>query len=686
MEAGIPSSRRMAARPSSRAISIYEWIALILIFTSFALGSFLFGAVRVWSIAPLAALVALGGAMVFARGLVFRSDVAWSVPPGWWAWMPFYVYAALIIPRAAIPYEAQVAWLMMASGPIAYLAYANLAGRFGRWKVLMLLMLLGVISIGSYAVFQHLQGSETVLFGVENPYGPRKGGTYVCPNHMANLMAMGATLGLALILAPEIHLGLKIISAYAMVIAVSGIYVSQSRSGMIGLAVGWCAVVVLTAWRRGRRVVALALLIIGPVAAVGGGWLLMKYSPAWEERISAAIQGKEARPQLWRDSIKMIRNAPLLGNGGGSYRWIEQRYHDYNPGQWAQYAHNEYLHIPVEYGLIGLALLAIPALAATGRFLSRTVVARRARDGMLAVGVVSVGAATAAHAVFDFNWHIYSLGHFALAVLGLCAAVLHADGEFPNRLPRGWRGRVIGGVGVLACLAIAVRLTMVFAAHIILRSADDAADEHAYDRAEQLYLRAAAWDPAHWHPLYGLGRVNKNRAAYAEPASEEQRAAWRKEAERYYLAADARNPYEPGIPHGLSEIYETTGRSEAALECLQRMVLYNPRRPFFFTRLGVQLHRMKRTDEAIAAFQEGLRLDRTDSTARLYLRSIQQQFTRSADAARAEKRWDEAEALYQRALELSPRDPTIRRTLRVLEKERAAAAKLTPPAGETPAP
>ena len=690
MDANIPSPRRVAARPLSRAISVYEWVALTLVFASVALGSILFGGVRVWSIAPLAAMVALGGAMVFARGLVFRSDVAWSVPPGLWAWIPFYVFAALMIPRAAIPYEAGVKWLMLTSGPIAYLAYANLAGRFGRWKVLIALMILWVIAIGCYALMQHFQGLDTVLFGVINPNADRgrRGGTYVCPNHFANLMAMGSTMGLALILTPEVHLGIKLIAGYAMAVAVGGIYVSQSRSGLIGLAVGWAAVWVLSAWRRGRRAWALALVIIGPVTAAGAGWLLMKSSPVWETRIMAAVRGQDARPQLWRDSIKMIRNAPWLGNGGGSYRWIEQRYHDYNPGQWAQYAHNEYLHIPVEYGLIGLALLAIPALVATGRFWSRASAARRPRDGMLAVGVVSVGAASAAHAFFDFNWHIYSLSHFALAVMGLGAAVLHADGELPNRLPRGWRGRAIGMAGTLVCLAIAIRLTMIFAAHVILRSADEAADEHDYDRAEQLYRRAAAWDPAHWHPLYGLGRVNKNRAAYADTASDTQQAAWREAAERYYRAADARNPYEPGIPHGLSEIYQTTGRPEEALACLQRMVLYNPRRPFFFTRLGVQLHRMNRTDEAIAAFQEGLRLDRKDSTARLYLRSIQQQFTRQANAARAQHRWEEAGALYQKALELAPRDRNIQRALREMEKERAAeiAAPPFPPGSNSAGP
>ncbi len=333
----------------------------------------------------------------------------------------------------------------------------------------------------------------------------------------------------------------------------------------------------------------------------------------------------------------------------------------------------------MEYGLVGLALLAFPALVATGRFLGRMSAARRTRDGMLAAGVVSVGAAVAAHAVFDFNWHIYSVSHFALAVLGIGAAVLHADGELPNRLPRGGRGKAVGIAGALACVAIAVRLVMVLAAHIYCRYGDEAADAHDYDRAERLYRRAAAWDGAHWHPPYGLGRINKNRAAYADPATDEQRLAWRAEAERLYAIANARNPYEPGIPHGLSEIYETTGRHEEALACLQHMVLYNPRRPFFFTRLGVQLRRMDRVEEAIAAFREGIRLDGRDSTARLNLKAIQQQLARSADELRAQGRLDEAEPMYRKALDVVPGDAELKKKIRELEKQRADLKKAPPP-------
>jgi O-antigen ligase/Flp pilus assembly protein TadD len=633
--------RRRVVLPRRRPVAVYEWTALALTFVSFAAGAVAFGAVRMWSIGPLSTLVFLGGVLVFLRAPVFRAGAPWSIPPGA-AWMiPFLAYALFTISRAAVPYEAGLQMLMIATAPVAYLVYANLAGRHGRWKILAGLLIFGVIAIGSYAILQHVRGMTTVAFGVQNPYVTRqgsdlvvaemrRGGPYVCPNHFASVMAMGAVFALALIFTPEIGVGFKIVCGYSVGVAVYGIYLSQSRSGMLGLAAGIIVLVVLTAWRHGRRIWAMALAVLGPLSAGGVGWALFMYSPLWRKRIVQALSGQEARPKLWRDAYDMICEAPWLGWGGGSYRWIEHRFHLFlSPGQWAQYAHNEYVHLPVEYGLIGFILLAIPALVATGAFLRRVHTARRPRDGMLAAAALAVGAAVAVHAVFDFNWHIYSVGHFAIAVFGICAAALHADGEFRNRLPGMKAGRIVAWTGAAVCAVMAVLIARASVAHVILRSADAAADLHHYDRAEQLYRRAGAWDGRHWHPPAGLARVAKNRAAFAPDATDEQRARWLAEAEALYLKADRRNPWEPAIPHGLSEIYQQTDRPEEALACFDRLVRNQPRRTFFHVRHGVQLRRMGRLDEAEAALKKALALERRNPEARLYLRAIEQERARA---------------------------------------------------------
>ena len=74
----------------------------------------------------------------------------------------------------------------------------------------------------------------------------------------------------------------------------------------------------------------------------------------------------------------------------------------------------------------------------------------------------------------------------------------------------------------------------------------------------------------------------------------------------------------------MAEIYTLRGEHEKALARLQQLVRDHPRRPFFWTRLGTQLRRMDRNDEAVAAFRQALSMDPLDTTAQLNLLAIEQ--------------------------------------------------------------
>jgi O-antigen ligase len=82
------------------------------------------------------------------------------------------------------------------------------------------------------------------------------------------------------------------------------------------------------------------------------------------------------------------------------------------------YAHNEYVQLAAELGLVGLGLLAI-LLAALGRLLWR---ARPAGAGQPTwAGVVAAAVAFAVHSGLDFTWHLPAV---VLTVLLLVGAVL----------------------------------------------------------------------------------------------------------------------------------------------------------------------------------------------------------------------------------------------------------------------
>ena len=192
--------------------------------------------------------------------------------------------------------------------------------------------------------------------------------------------------------------------------------------------------------------------------------------------------------------------------------------------------------------------------------------------------------------------------------------------QSPPGQPRGLPLLAWGGAAVsLLLIVVTVRA---LGSYALLFPADAARDRNDYDRAVRFYAAARAWDPANWRAWIGLGQIAKNRAAYLETDPARGRALTA-ESMALYRKAAAMNPLEVAIPNAMSHLYTLEGDPEKSLACARECVRLAPARSFFYTRLGVQLRRMGRDEEATAQFLEALRRDGSDATARLNLRAIE---------------------------------------------------------------
>jgi len=132
-------------------------------------------------------------------------------------------------------------------------------------------------------------------------------------------------------------------------------------------------------------------------------------------RFSYSVRDAPERFELWVDSLHIVRDFPWLGTGLGTYREVLVNYRPLKdivvvagipqPAR-INYAHNDYLQVLVECGLIGFILL-IWALARTGVYLYTGL--KGSRDWELQVlgwSLVSGMLALALHGFVDFNFHI----------------------------------------------------------------------------------------------------------------------------------------------------------------------------------------------------------------------------------------------------------------------------------------
>ena len=216
----------------------------------------------------------------------------------------------------------------------------------------------------------------------------------------------------------------RALATLAIPLALVGFLATQSRSGLIALALAGATALALQ--RRGR-----APLVAGGLAAVAlcAVYFGLVAPAAWERVTSTETSG---RGVLWTVAGRMIADQPVLGVGADNYRLVSVQYL-LRPGATDTDiyvidrplpAHNIFLEVLADLGLVGLALY----LAVVGICLAAAVRAARRPEGrdrelaVLAKGLVVALVALLATGFFASEQaanHVWLLLAIAPALLTL---------------------------------------------------------------------------------------------------------------------------------------------------------------------------------------------------------------------------------------------------------------------------
>lgn len=149
-----------------------------------------------------------------------------------------------------------------------------------------------------------------------------------------------------------------------------------------------------------------------------GGGLVVAVDDA---EVTDANFAKIERLAHWQAALNMWRAAPWLGLGPGHY---PLSYESYRLPRWRDplgHAHNLYLNLLAETGLLGLALLALFVVAAWRQCLGACLRPRTALEAALGLGLAGVLAALMVHSLLD-----HLLVHDLALQLGLSLGLLMA--------------------------------------------------------------------------------------------------------------------------------------------------------------------------------------------------------------------------------------------------------------------
>ncbi|MBM3666208.1 MAG: O-antigen ligase family protein [Actinobacteria bacterium] len=249
-----------------------------------------------------------------------------------------------------------------------------------------------------------------------SPYGEaaRLSGTAENANELASTLVASLALALGLAFHSRDSPAQRAAALAMATIALYGVLLTVSRSGLIALGVAALAAIVLSGRWRPR----VAVLAIG-VAVSALAYFALFAPDAARERVRD-FEGGTGREDIWRVAWRMVEDQPLQGVGAGNFSDSSIHYL-LVPGTLRRSdfivdsrknAHNVYLGTLAELGIVGLALLAalIVAIIACALW---------AIDGFRRVGDIRMEMLARAQLV---------------AVFGLLASLFFASDEYKKQL------------------------------------------------------------------------------------------------------------------------------------------------------------------------------------------------------------------------------------------------------------
>jgi len=245
------------------------------------------------------------------------------------------------------------------------------------------------------------------MYWIWNVPGDNAFGPFVNRNHMATwlLMAIPLTIGclvtrvrsraeehgggreLAIVRVVGDSTVLWLGGAAALMLAM--LLISLSRSGVVGLAAGAVVggAIAVPRLRASER----RWLWLLPVGAVVVASFYANPGALLDRFARARTRGAGGRVEIWRQTLPIIRDFPATGTGIGTYEQTMLVYQEGDRQFFFNQAHNQYLQLAVEGGL----LVGVPTFVAIVAFvaiaLSRT---RRDRSGAFWIRVGAIAALT----------------------------------------------------------------------------------------------------------------------------------------------------------------------------------------------------------------------------------------------------------------------------------------------------
>jgi O-antigen ligase len=318
-----------------------------------------FGAAETWAISACEiAAAALFLAWVLPR--VKSGVLAWESTP---LFAPMLGFLMLILLQLAAGRSAyahatfSALQLCVAYGCICFLITQTLTQTTQVRRICAVLTSYGTL-VAAFAVLQSLTSNGKLYWLRAAGPGRWVYGPYLNHNRYAGLMEMLAPIPLVFAFTRYAHGRRRWLAAAASAFMGATIFLSGSRGGMAAFAVQtvlffWFLFRERTSNRTTLILSAFLLMALASVAWIGGSEVSDRIATVTSHHSEMT---SDLRLAIYRDSVRMFAHRPLLGWGLGTFADVFPEFQTFYTDQLANHAHNDYLEVLAETGIVGFTV------------------------------------------------------------------------------------------------------------------------------------------------------------------------------------------------------------------------------------------------------------------------------------------------------------------------------------------
>jgi O-antigen ligase len=334
-------------------------------------------------------------------------------------YLPFFLFVTLALMQLALgvtsyPYATLSEIPSLAIYGVLILVAGELMTRRRNLRTLVFSLSVFGFVLAVFAIVQGFSGTLKIYgFRSTSSLSASIFGPYANHNHYAGLMEMLVPLAAA---SAILESGAKrsLLVFGAVIMAVSIVF-SRSRGGMIALACCFLFVCVLLLRTQRRRRGLIAAFVVCMLFATLV--LLLGTDRIFDRLLETQDQ---YRFRIYGDSLRMIVEKPILGYGSGTFQYVYPQFQSFWTNLLVNHAHNDYLELLIEYGILGAALFLWMIVAVIRVGFCKLKAGENDEGGLLSFAAMAGIVAMLVHSLFDFNLHIPAN---AALFFVLCAAV-----------------------------------------------------------------------------------------------------------------------------------------------------------------------------------------------------------------------------------------------------------------------